>query len=86
MKTYYTPSSYYKGFQNYRDIYINAPRLRFGGVYCMKEKYIRPGVKDLTGFYKPYHVIEFFRYLRFYPDGFVVSYICNKKLKKEKVS
>lgn len=78
IQSYYTPVQYFKAFKNYRDIYINAPRLRFGGVYQMKEKYIRSGTKDLTDFYKPYHVIEFYRYLRFYTDGFVISYICSK--------
>ena len=51
----------------------------------MKERYIRAGTKELNGFYDPYHTVEFFRYFRFLPDGFVKSCLSVSKLKKDKL-
>jgi F-box protein 9 len=64
---------------------LNAPRVRFAGVYIQKEKYTRPGTKDLDQFYDPVHLIEFYRHFRFYPDGFVVYLLSVKKLTKEQI-
>ncbi len=85
VKHYHTPNTYYKQWKNYRDIYMGAARIKYGGVYMMKERYIRSGTKDLTGFYDPYHTVEFFRYFRFFPDGFVKSSLSVNKLKKDKL-
>jgi F-box protein 9 len=30
---------------------------------------MRVGEKSLDGFYKPWHMVEYFRYMRFFPDG-----------------
>lgn len=84
-KHYHTPNTYYKQWKNYRDIYMGAARIKYGGVYKMKERYIRSGTKDLTGFYDPYHTVEFYRYFRFFPDGFVKSSLSVNPLKKDKL-
>jgi hypothetical protein len=86
LKDYYTPNSYFKQFENYQGVYLKAPRVFFDGVYVMKEKYIRAGTKDLHGFYDPYHVIEFYRYLKFFPDGHAISCLSVNKIKKEKMA
>jgi len=85
LKHYYTPPSYYKEFKNFKGVFFNAPRVNHHGVYVMKAKYIRPGTRDLSGFYDPYHVIEFYRYFRFLPDGLVISCLSVNKLKAEKI-
>lgn len=85
VKSYCTPSTFYNQFNGFRDVFLNAPRVRFAGVYMMKEKYIRSGTKDLTSFYDPYHTVEFFRYFRFFPDGLVMSTLSVNRLKKDKL-
>ncbi len=67
IKSFYTPTNYFKQFKNYREVFMNAGRVRFGRVYMMKEKYVGAGSKDLTGFYDPCHVVEFFRYFQVLP-------------------
>jgi len=86
IKAFYTPTTYFKQFKNMREVFLGAARLRFGGVYMMKEKYIRSGTKDLTGFYDPYHTVEFYRYFKFFPEGLVMSSLSVNKLKKEKLT
>lgn len=39
------------------------------GVYISKTSYVREGEHSLDGFYKPYHTVTYYRYLRFFPDG-----------------
>lgn len=85
LKEYHTPGTYFKSFQNYKNMYLTAPRIRFGGVYLMKESYVRVGVKINTQQYDPYHYIEFYRYMRFFPDGLVIACLSCNKLSTEKL-
>lgn len=85
LKSFYTPPSYYKQFKNMRAVYLNAPRVQFGGVYVMKEQYIRVGAKDFRGYYDPYHAVDFYRYIRFFPTGLVMSSLSVNKLKDDKI-
>jgi len=85
-KAFHTPTSYFKQYKDMREVFLGAARLRFGGVYLMKEKYIRSGTKDMTGFYDPYHTVEFYRYFKFFPDGFAMASLSVNKLKKEKLA
>ena len=39
------------------------------GVYISKTSYVRPGERSLDNFYKPYHTVVYYRFLRFFPDG-----------------
>ena len=39
------------------------------GVYISKTSYVREGEKNLDFCYRPYHVVEYYRYMRFYVDG-----------------
>jgi F-box protein 9 len=53
---------------DYRRMLIERPRLRFDGVYIATCHYLRPGVND-AAWNTPIHVVTYFRYVRFYPEG-----------------
>jgi hypothetical protein len=48
------------------------PYLRMDGVYCAKVSYVRRGVAEWT-FNTPVHTVIYYRYLRFFPDGSLLS-------------
>jgi F-box protein 9 len=54
---------------SWRQMYIHRPHLCFHGVYISKISYVRRGERSLDGYYKPYHTVVYYRYLRFFPDG-----------------
>jgi len=63
------PNSY----GSWREMFIKRPRLRFNGAYISKTTYIRPGepaFQDQT--YRPWHIVDYYRYLRFFPEGIVL--------------
>lgn len=45
------------------------------GIYISKTSYIRSGERSLDTFYKPYHSVVYYRYLRFFPDGRCWSHV-----------
>lgn len=57
---------------SWRDMYLNRPRLNFDGCYICKSSYIRSGEQSLDSFYRPWHLVEYYRFLRFFPDGSVL--------------
>ncbi|KAM8860200.1 F-box only protein 9 isoform 2-T2 [Spinachia spinachia] len=59
-------------FKSWREMFLQRPRVRFDGVYISKTSYIRQGEESLDGFYRAWHHVEYYRYLRFFPDGHVV--------------
>jgi F-box protein 9 len=54
-------------------MYLKRPRLNFDGVYISKASYARSGEQSLDNFYRPWHVVEYYRYLRFFSNGTVLS-------------
>ncbi|RDD43671.1 F-box only protein 9 [Trichoplax sp. H2] len=62
-----------KDFDGWREMFITKPHLRFDGIYISKMSYFRPGEKSLDNLYKPFHLVNCYRYLRFYSDGKVLS-------------
>ncbi|XP_014478982.1 PREDICTED: F-box only protein 9 isoform X1 [Dinoponera quadriceps] len=57
-------------YQSWRDMYLQRPRLRYNGCYISKTSYIRDGENSFQDrFYRPWHLVEYFRYLRFFPEG-----------------
>lgn len=56
-------------FGSFRNMYIQRPHLRFNGCYMSKCFYYRAGEKGLDNYYRPYHRVEYFRYIRFFPEG-----------------
>jgi len=67
-----TPSVY----STYRAQFRARPRIRFSGCYISTVNYTRPGAASQTQQYtwsSPIHVVTYFRYLRFFRDGTVIS-------------
>ncbi|EPY50095.1 F-box protein Pof7 [Schizosaccharomyces cryophilus OY26] len=54
--------------RSWKEMYLKKPRIRFDGCYISVCRYFRPGVSD-TSWNQPVHLISYYRYLRFYPDG-----------------
>ncbi|KAL1123222.1 hypothetical protein AAG570_002309 [Ranatra chinensis] len=60
-------------YSSWRDMYIKRPRLHYGGCYISRTTYIRPGENSFQDqFYRPWHLVQYYRYLRFFPDGRVL--------------
>eukprot|EP00112_Aurelia_sp_Birch-Aquarium-sp1_P006964 Seg1760.1 transcript_id=Seg1760.1/GoldUCD/mRNA.D3Y31 product="F-box only protein 9" protein_id=Seg1760.1/GoldUCD/D3Y31 len=53
----------------WRRMLLERPHIHFNGVYINKNTYVRSGEQSLDAFYRPFHVVEYFRYIRFYADG-----------------
>jgi len=51
------------------------PRIRFNGCYISTNNYIRPGQASATAvtWNSPVHIVTYYRYLRFYRDGTLIS-------------
>ncbi|XP_034943127.1 F-box only protein 9 [Chelonus insularis] len=60
-------------YLSWRDMYLKRLRLRYNGCYISKNTYIRYGENSFQDqFYRPWHLVEYFRYLRFFPEGRVL--------------
>ncbi|XP_028917405.1 F-box only protein 9 isoform X2 [Ornithorhynchus anatinus] len=59
-------------YTSWREMFLERPRVRFDGVYISKTTYIRQGEQSLDGFYRAWHQVEYYRYMRFFPDGQVL--------------
>ncbi|KAK3921549.1 F-box only protein 9 [Frankliniella fusca] len=60
-------------FESWRQMYIQRPHIYFHGCYISKTTYIRHGENSFQDqFYRPWHLVEYFRYLRFFPEGLVL--------------
>ncbi|KAJ8976327.1 hypothetical protein NQ317_010094 [Molorchus minor] len=61
-----TPGNY----ETWRNMYIERPSLHFNGCYISKTTYIRNGENSFQDqFYRPWHLIAYYRFLRFFPEG-----------------
>lgn len=56
----------------WRLMYIKRPHVLFVGVYISKTSYVKQGERSLDCYYRPFHVVEYYRYMRFFSDGTVV--------------
>ncbi|XP_034250568.1 F-box only protein 9 isoform X2 [Thrips palmi] len=60
-------------FDSWRQMYIQRPHIHFHGCYISKTSYLRAGENSFQDqFYQPWHVVEYFRYLRFFSEGSVL--------------
>ncbi|KAM8953059.1 F-box only protein 9 [Pelodytes ibericus] len=59
-------------YTTWRQMFLERPRVRFDGVYISKTTYIRQGEQSLDGFYRAWQQVEYYRYMRFFPDGHVM--------------
>lgn len=56
-------------YGSWREMYLERPRLRYNGCYISKTSYIRHGENSFQDqFYRPWHLVEYFRYLRWDRD------------------
>ena len=53
-------------------MFLERPHPLYHGVCISRTEYICPGEKSLDGNYKPFHIVVYFRYARFYPDGTLI--------------
>lgn len=60
---------------SWRNMFRRRPRLRFNGCYISTVNYTRPGAAstDSRTWGTPIHIVTYFRYLRFFRDGTVIS-------------
>ncbi|CAO3598737.1 unnamed protein product [Absidia cylindrospora] len=63
---------YYGG--GWYNMFVERPRIRYDGVYISTCHYIRPGTSE-TSWNQPVHLVTYYRYLRFFPDGRVVKHV-----------
>ncbi|CAH3929069.1 unnamed protein product [Pieris brassicae] len=62
-------------FASWRQMYIERPRLNLHGCYISKTTYLRHGENSFQDqFYRPWYFIDYFRYLRFFPEGLVLMW------------
>jgi F-box protein 9 len=62
-------------------MFRNRPRIRFNGCYISTVNYIRPGqasTSQLT-WQSPVHIVTYYRYLRFFRDGTVISLLTTEE-------
>lgn len=65
---------------DWRQMFLDRPRVNFDGVYISRTRYVRPGdvgFQDLK--YRPFHVINYYRYIRFFPDRRVLMLTTNEE-------
>ena len=60
-------------------MFLDLPHLRFDGVYVSRNTYIRTGVVEWR-VKNPVHVVCYYRYLRFFPQGDFAYRTCPETL------
>ncbi len=62
-------------YPTFRDMYINRPRINFHGCYISKITYLRLGENSFQDqFYRPIQLVEYYRFIRFFPDGKIATF------------
>lgn len=78
-----SPTDLLETYKSYRAMFRNRPRVRYNGIYISTCNYIRPGAfhasSSSTGGTAPVHIVTYYRYLRFYPDGTCLSLLSTCK-------
>ncbi|PKI82316.1 hypothetical protein MVES1_003528 [Malassezia vespertilionis] len=64
---------------SWRDLFIQQPRLRMHGAYIATCRYTQQGLSEENRWVRVFHLVEFFRYLRFFPDGQVLSMLTSDR-------
>jgi F-box protein 9 len=61
--------------EDWREVFHSHPRIRFTGVYISTVNYTRAGGASATQatWNTPVHIVTYYRYLRFFRDGTVIS-------------
>ncbi|KAF8915987.1 hypothetical protein CPB85DRAFT_1290984 [Mucidula mucida] len=63
---------------DFRRVYIEQPRVRMDGVYISVCRYVRAGLSE-NSWVNINHLITYHRYLRFFPNGQVISLRTNEE-------
>lgn len=53
---------------SWKRMFVHQPHLRFDGLFVSRNTYVRAGVVEFTN-HKPVHLLCYYRYFRFLPDG-----------------
>ncbi|KAG6865162.1 hypothetical protein C0991_004772 [Blastosporella zonata] len=69
---------------DYRRVYMEQPRVRLDGVYIATCHYVRPGLSE-NSWVNINHLITYHRYLRFFPNGQVLSLLANEEYTPQQV-
>ncbi|GMH33818.1 hypothetical protein BSKO_01652 [Bryopsis sp. KO-2023] len=56
---------------SWKKMFLERPHLRFDGLFISRNTYLRTGIAEWR-VKNPVHMVAYFRYLRFYPDGRVL--------------
>lgn len=70
------PAKIPSSLSSWSQVFQSYPRIRFTGIYISTVNYSRPGATSSfqnVSWNSPIHIVTYYRYLRFYPDGSVVS-------------
>jgi F-box protein 9 len=59
-------------FGVYQYFWTEYPKIRYDGIYISTCSYIRQGSSEST-FNNPVHLVTYYRYIRFYPDGTLIK-------------
>jgi len=61
-------------YASWREMFLTKPRIHFNGCYVSKMRYLREGERGFQDqeTYKAWHIVEYNRYLRFFPGGQVI--------------
>ncbi|KAH8331137.1 hypothetical protein KR067_012060 [Drosophila pandora] len=60
-------------YYSWRDMFIRRERVHFNGCYISKTTYLRMGENSFQDqYYRPVQLVEYYRYIRFMPDGKVL--------------
>ncbi|KAK9464805.1 hypothetical protein V1512DRAFT_267484, partial [Lipomyces arxii] len=62
---------------NWRLMFLERPRIMFNGIYISSCNYQRYGRADSWNV--PIHIVTYYRYLRFYPDGTIISMLTTRE-------
>ncbi|XP_072038029.1 F-box only protein 9-like [Amphiura filiformis] len=63
-----------KEYLSWRHMYLHRPHLQFNGVYISKTSYYRQGEPSMDNLYRPWHLVEYYRYIRVFSDGTMLIY------------
>lgn len=62
---------------NWRQMFMMRPRVRFNGIYIATCNYVRAGASQSWN--TPVYIVTYYRYLRFYPNGTVLSLLSSSE-------
>lgn len=77
---------YLNTFGSFEGIYNCAPRVHFNGYYVLRERYTRRGDHSLDNPGIQVHLVEYYKYVRFFPNGSLLYKLSNRKLKDEEIA